>query len=171
MKILSYLFVVTLVLICCNHYEMSPEQLISEKSAIEDQLQKLFSGYSERNAEAVISVFSGSDDLIVFGTDAKEVFRSLSAFEMQLKNDFQLFESVKFGELQNLSIQVSNSGDLAVAVFEAPIEMIFDGQTYQSFFRSTRTFIKENDTWLIVQSLSSTASEGQSSAELVEQNE
>ena len=119
---LSYLFVLTLFLTSCDQVGMSPEQLASEKSAIEDQIQKLLSGYSEKDIEAIISVFS-------------------------------------------------KSGDLAVAVFEAPAEMVFDGQTYQSFFRSARTFEKENDSWLIVQSLSATASEGQSSAELVDQME
>ena len=83
---LSYLFVLTLFLTSCDQVGMSPEQLASEKSAIEDQIQKLLSGYSEKDIEAIISVFS-------------------------------------------------KSGDLAVAVFEAPAEMVFDGQTYQSFFR------------------------------------
>jgi ketosteroid isomerase-like protein len=171
MKKLLYLFALTLFFTSCNQDEMSSKQLASEKNAIEDQIQKLLSGYSAKDIEAVKSVFSASDELIVFGTDAREVFRSLSDWEEQLNNDFQLFESAKFGALQNLSIQISKSGDLAVAFFEAPAEMIFEGQTYPSFFRSARTFKKENDSWLIVQSLSATASEGQSSAELVKQME
>jgi ketosteroid isomerase-like protein len=166
-----YFIALTLILTCCNQDEMSSEQLASEKNAIEGQIQKLLSGYSAKDVEAVISVFSKSDELIVFGTDAKEIFRSLSEFEDQLNNDFQLFESVKFGVVQNLSIQISKSGDLAVAVFEAPAEMVFDGQINKSFFRSARTWKKENDSWLIVQSLSATASEGRSSAELIEQTE
>lgn len=171
MKKLIYLAVITLFISSCNRYELNPEQLVVEKHSIENQIQKILSGYSEKDYEAVLGVFSESDELIVFGTDVNEIFRSKSEFKEQLKNDFQLFESVKFGELQNLSIRISKSGDLAVAVFEAPAEMEFDGLIFHTFFRSARTFIKENGSWLLVQSLSATPSEGESSAELVEEME
>ena len=88
-----------------------------------------------------------------------------------MKNDFKIYEGVTFGELQNLSIQISGSSDLAVAFIEAPVKMNFGEEQYDLWYRSARTFRKENGTWLIVQSLSSTASLGQSSSELVEQSE
>ena len=148
---------------------MTPEQITKEKDAVESQILKLLKGFDTKDIDTMLTLFSTSDELLAFGTDAAEVLRSLSDWEDQLKYDFQLFESAKFGELQNLSIQVSKSGDLAAVLFETPADIVFAGESSHAIWRFSSTLKKEDEKWLIVHLLAAIASEGQSSAEIVEQ--
>jgi ketosteroid isomerase-like protein len=154
----------------CAQDRLSPGQIASEKEAIEDLLEKLFAAYGVGDKEGVLSAFSPSAELVVFGTDAREVFHSIDEFGQQLDRDFQVYGSMQIGEFENLSIRISTSGDLAVAVLEAPVTMDFEGAYYDFYMRTSRTLVKENGAWLIVQSISAIAMEGQSSEELMKQD-
>jgi ketosteroid isomerase-like protein len=169
MKTLIVLFISIFLVSSCVPGKMTSEQLAAEKDAIKSMILKLNNGYNSKDIEAATIVFSTSDELMVFGADSAEVIKSISEWGTQVKNDFQLFESVKFGELRNLSIQISNTGDLAAAVYEVPVDMVFGGQSPHVLFRFANTWKRENGEWRIVQWIASMASKGQSSAEIIEQ--
>ncbi|MHA1372143.1 MAG: nuclear transport factor 2 family protein [Promethearchaeota archaeon] len=169
MKRLIFLLLSIVLIVSCGQQKMTSEQIDMEKKTIESLIAKINNGYESKDIESVTNMFSKSDELIVFGTDSAEVIKSIIEWKTQVKNDFQLIESVKFGDLRNLSIQISTSGDLAAAVYEVPVDMVFAGQSSHVLIRFANTWKKENGEWRIIQWLASIASKGQSSAEILEQ--
>ncbi len=59
--------------------------------------------------------------------------------------------NIKFAEVRHLSIQVSETGDMATAIYEAPYEVSLEGEIYPGLFRMATTWKKENGEWKIVQ--------------------
>jgi len=169
MRRLSFLLLTLSFVIGCAQPDMTADQKAAEIEAIKSQIAKFFNAYEARDVETAKSVVSSSGDFLAFGTDAAEVMKSQSDFEKQVEDDLQLFESVKSGELKNLSVQISNSGDLASAYYEMPLEATIGGETSNFMLRFAHTFRKENGEWRMVQSIASSPSMGQSSAELVQQ--
>lgn len=157
------------VLAGCAPKALTPEQVAQEKESIKTAIENFSKGYEAKDAKAIMNMFSSAPDFMFFGTDVAEVIKSWAAFDTLKEYDFQLFESVKFGELQHLSIQVSSDGSLASAVYQVPMEMKMGGQTSSSMFRFAFTFKKEDGSWKVVQGMAAFPSTGQSSAELVKQ--
>lgn len=60
-----------------------------------------------------------------------------------MRNDWQLFESTKFGEPRNLAIQVSDDGKLGSAVYEVPDVSVVDGKSVESLDRFAVTLRNE----------------------------
>lgn len=151
----------------CAPKGLTPEQVAHEKEAIKTAIANFQKGYEGKDAKAVMNLFSSAPDFMFFGTDVAEVVKSWAAFDTLKGYDFQLFESVKFGEVQHLAIQVSSDGSLASTVYQVPMEMKIGGQTSSSMFRLAFTFRKENGSWKLVQGMGAFPATGQSSAELV----
>jgi hypothetical protein len=112
-------------------------------------------------------VLTPSSSFIFLGSDGAEVIRSRREWESLMRNDWQLFESTKSGEPRNLSIQVSDDGKLASAVFEVLYVSIVDGREIESLDRFAITMRKENSDWRIVQEMTSVATVGESPAVMV----
>jgi SnoaL-like domain len=112
-------------------------------------------------------VLTPSSNFFFLGSDGAEVIRSRREWESLMRNDWQLFESTKSGEPRNLSIQVSDDGKLASAVFEVLYVSIVDGREIESLDRFAITMRKENSDWRIVQEMTSVATVGESPAVMV----
>jgi ketosteroid isomerase-like protein len=161
-------FVIAIGLLAgCGPKGLTPEQVALEKEAIKAEIANFHKGYEAKDGKAIMNLFSTAPDFMFFGTDVAEVVKSWAAFDTLKGYDFQLFESVKFGELQHLAIQMSSDGSLASAVYQVPMEMKMGGQTSTSMFRLAFTFKKEDGSWKAVQGMAAFPSTGQSSAELV----
>ncbi len=156
------------VLGACVPTELTPDQIEREKEQVHKQIKKILKGYDEKDLKTILSTFSTSQDLMAFGSDAGEVMRSLSDWEAQMAYDFQLYESSKFGEMQNLSIQVSKTGDLAAAVFESKAEIVTGGVPSSMLWRFSTALKKEDGMWRIIHWVASVATEGESAREVVE---
>ena len=102
-----------------------------------------------------------------FGTDSAEVIRTIAQWETSAKNDWDLFQTVKLGELKNVSTILADDGGLGSIVCETPADMTVGGQQMHSLFRSAITVRKENGEWRFVHGVVAVATVGQSSAELV----
>ncbi len=50
-----------------------------------------------------------------------------------------------------MSIQVSETGDMATAIYEEPFEMIIEGESHLILLRMATTWRKDNGEWKIVQ--------------------
>ena len=168
MKQLLIIMLLIILILGCEPLKMTSEQIAAEKKTIDSIITEFNKGYESKDIESMIKLFSKSDELIGFGTDSAEVNKSIDEWRTQFENDFQLFDSVKIGNLRNLSIQISNGGDLASAVYEAPADMVSDGQSTTVNLRIANTWKKENGEWRIIQLMASSATKGQSSAELIE---
>ena len=153
----------------CAAKVLSPEQAAQEKSAIRTVIANYHKGYETKDHDLFRPLISNSPDMMFFGSDVAEVVKSSAEMETEKDYDFQLFQTAKFGEVQDLAIQVANDGSLASAVYQVPLTMTVDGQTSTAMFRLAFTLRKEAGAWKIVQGMVAFPSTGQSSAELVRQ--
>jgi ketosteroid isomerase-like protein len=155
------------LLVGCAPKALTPEQVAQEKEAIKAAIANYHKGYETKDVEIFKNLISDSPDFMFFGTDVAEVIKSSAEMDTQKQYDFQLFESTKFGETQDLAIQISSDGSLASSVYQVPVEMKMGGETSNATLRFAFTFIEENGSWKIIQGVAAMATTGQSSAELV----
>jgi hypothetical protein len=112
-------------------------------------------------------MLTNSSDPTFFGSDAAEVIKTRRDWEDLMRNDWQLFESTRFGEPRNLAIQVSDDGKLASAVYEVPDVSVADGKSVESLDRFAVTMRNESGAWHVVQGMTAVATRGQSSGEIL----
>jgi ketosteroid isomerase-like protein len=151
----------------CGSPRTPPVDVAQEKAAIKSLIRYFHLAYETRDQSALENLFSTSMEMVWFGTDSAEVIRNIPAWEGQMKNDWELFDSFRTGEVRNLSIQVSGDGEFASAVWEVPAVVKVGGKESASLFRFGGGLTKENGRWRFTQGLAAVATVGQSSAELV----
>jgi ketosteroid isomerase-like protein len=151
----------------CGPQKLTSEQMAQEKEAIKAVIAGFNQAYQAKDLAGVMKGISTSAEFMFLGTDSAEIIKSQTDFENQMKNDWQAFESVQVGEIRNLSVQVSNDGELASAVYEVPFDVVIGGQSAHLLLRFGHGLKKENGQWRIAQGLAAAATVGQSSAEMV----
>jgi len=152
----------------CKSEKLTSEQVDSEKDKIRTRIESFLISYAKKDMNTIVSMLSSSKEFNFLGSDVSEINKNKADFQNQLDQDWKLFESVHFGEIRNLSIRISDCGDLAVAVFDAPMTIVVKGNQSKFFFRMSNTFVKENGLWQLVQGLASVPSVGESSVELIQ---
>ena len=75
-----------------------PGEIVTEKKAIESVVSGFWKAYESRDAAAVLKSITSNSDLLFFGTDSAEVIRSKAQWETQVKNDWELFQTLKVGD-------------------------------------------------------------------------
>jgi hypothetical protein len=168
MKVFVILFISALLLSGCKSEKLTSEQIDTEKAKIKTRIETFLISYAKKDINIIISMLSSSNDFNFLGSDVSEINKNKADFQNQLDQDWKLFESVHIGEIRNLSIRISECGDLAVAVFDAPMTVVVKGNQSKFFFRMSNTFVKESGLWQLVQGLGSIPSIGESSIELIQ---
>ncbi len=168
MKTFSLLIIIALLVSGCKSEKLTSEQIGSEKDKIKTRIETFLISYAKKDLNAIISMLSSSKEFNFLGSDVSEINKNKADFQNQLDQDWKLFESVDFGEIRNLSIRISECGDLAVALFDAPMTVTVKGNQSKFFFRMSNTFVKENGLWQLLQGLGSIPSVGESSVELIQ---
>jgi ketosteroid isomerase-like protein len=171
MEVPMYRLISSLVIIAllsgCGPRKMPPGDIVTEKKAIESLVSNFWKAFESKNLAALTKLYTTSGDLMFFGTDSAEVIRTIAQWEAQVKNDWEMFQTVKFGELKNISTIVANDGELGSIVCETPVDMTVGGQQSHSLFRFAGTLRRENGEWRFVHGMVAMATVGQSSAEIV----
>lgn len=151
----------------CGPAKLSPEEIATEKKAIESAVSGFWKAYESRDMAAVSKSLTSTGELLFFGTDSAEVIRSREQWETQVQHDWELFQTLKVGDLRNLSILLSDDARLGSAVCEIPMQMTVGGQESHALFRYAATLRKEAGEWRLVTGMAAVATVGQSSAVLV----
>ncbi|MFO7526410.1 MAG: nuclear transport factor 2 family protein [Ignavibacteriaceae bacterium] len=169
MKQLTVLIIYTLIIVNgCKTEDLTSARLNTEKNKIKTRIETLLKSYAEKDMNSIISMLSSSKEFSFLGSDVAEINSNKSDFQNQLDQDWKLFDTVHFGEIRNLSVMISGNGDLAIAVFDAPMTVVVKGNQSKFIFRMANTFTKENGLWMLVQGLVSIPSVGESSVELIQ---
>lgn len=164
-----FIVLITLIILSgCSNKKFTDDQKNSEKEKIKTRIETFIAAYENKDMSAVISMLSASNSFFFFGSDVAEKNYNISDFQNQMDHDWQLFDKIDFGQIRNESIIISDSGDLAVAIYEIPVSASVGNSLSKFVLRMTNTFIKENGIWLLVQGMSSIPSVGESSAELIQ---
>jgi len=169
MKTLSILLITMLALVSgCKSEKLTSDEINAEKDKVKTRIESFLLSYANKDMNKIIAMLSSSKEFHFLGSDVSEINSSVADFQNQLDQDWKFFETVHFGEIRNLSIRISECGDLAVAVFDAPMTVTVKGNQSKFFFRMSNTFVKENNIWQLVQGLASIPSVGESSVELIQ---
>lgn len=168
MKTISLLFVITLLMIGCKSEKLTSDEISVEKDKVKTRIESFLVSYANKDMNKILAMLSSSEEFYFLGSDVSEINNSTSDFQNQLDQDWKLFESIHFGEIRNLSIKISECGNLAVAVFDAPMTVVVKENQSKFFLRMSNTFVKENGLWQLVQGLGSMPSVGESSVELIQ---
>ncbi len=136
------------------------EQKLSQKEIedIREEIKTLISEQSEAYETSNVEYFknAASNDIIGFGTGEESVYTNLDEWVEAFQWVFQSMDStpynIKFlGGPRHLSIQISETGDMATAIYESLSEVSLEGEIYHRLFRVATTWEKENGEWKIVQ--------------------
>jgi ketosteroid isomerase-like protein len=112
------------------------------KGEIAAVLVRFWQAYERKDLATMSGLLTNSSDLTFFGSDAAEVIKTRRDWEDLMRNDWQLFESTKFGEPRNLAIHISDDRKLASAVYEVQDVSIVDGKSVESLDRFAVTMRK-----------------------------
>jgi hypothetical protein len=151
----------------CSREIVGISKEIRDKGEIAAALVRFWQAYERKDLATMSGLLTNSSDLTFFGSDAAEVIKTRRDWEDLMRNDWQLFESTKFGEPRNLAIQISDDRKLASAVYEVQDVSIVDGKSVESLDRFAVTMRKESGAWRVVHGMTAVATRGQSSAEIV----
>lgn len=168
MKKLALIFIITFLVSSCKTEKLTSDEINAEKTKVKTRIESFLLSYANKDINKIIAMLSSTNEFHFLGSDVSEINSSVADFQNQLDQDWKLFESVHFGEIRNLSIRISECGDLAAAVFDAPMTVVVKGNQSKFFFRMSNTFVKENGLWQLVQGLGSIPSVGESSIELIQ---
>ncbi len=154
-------------LISCATHRRSVEDLERDKAEVFRASVRFWQAYERKDLATMSEMLTTSSDFTFFGSDAAEVVRTRRDWEELMRNDWQLFETTKFGEPRNVAIQISDDGRLASAVYEVPDISLVEGNSIESLDRFAITMRKESETWRIVLGMSAVATQGESTSEIV----
>ncbi len=168
MKFFISFLVLTVLFAGCDNNKLTQDQINTEKNVIIARIESFIVSYQKKDLSTILSMLSSSNDFLFFGSDLAEIVKSKADFQNQLIQDWKLFESIQFGDLRNVDILISNSGDFANSIFEVPMKAVISETPSSITIRMDLCFLKEDRVWKIRQALVSIPSVGQSSSELVQ---
>ena len=151
----------------CGPKKLSPVEAAAEKKAIETLIASFWKANTSKDLPAMIKLYTKSNGLLFFGTDSAEIITSISQWEAQMESDWELIQTIKVGELKNVSVLLAEDGTMGSIMCEMPTDLTAGGQLSHSLFRFASTVQKENGEWKLVHGMVAVATTGQSSAELV----
>ena len=127
---------------------------------------RFWQAYERKDLAALSNLLTTADDFTFFGSDAAEVVKTRPGWEELMQNDWQLFETIRFGEPRNIAVQISADKQLASIVYEVTDISLVEGKNIESLDRFAITMRKEGGAWRIVEGMTAVATKGQSSAEI-----
>lgn len=147
------LIIPVLFFLGCEEQKLSQEELEDIREEIRNLILEQREAYETGNIEYFKNAVS--DEIMEFGTTKEAVATNTDEWVEAFQSDFQSMESTPYNikclEPRHLSIQISETGDMATAIYEAPCEVILEGESYPRLFRMATTWKKENGEWKIVQ--------------------
>jgi ketosteroid isomerase-like protein len=168
MKLLAGFLLITSFFYGCSDSNLTNDQKNGEKEKIKTRIEAFVNAYEKKDMNTVIAMLSTSNSFFFLGSDIAEKNYNISDFQNQMDHDWELFDNIDFGQIRNESIIISDSGDLAVAIYEIPVSADVGGSAAKFVLRMTNTFVKEKGMWQLVQGMASIPSVGESSAELIQ---
>lgn len=135
------LIISVLFFLGCGEQKLTQEELEDNREEIRTLISKQGEAYASRDIEYFKNAVS--DDIMEFGTTKEEVATNPEEWVEAFQEGFRSMDSVKvdFSEgLRHFSIQVSEIGDMATAIYEAPYKLVQEGKSYSGLFRMATTW-------------------------------
>ncbi len=148
------LIISVLFFLGCGEQKLSQEEIEDIKGEIRTLISEQGVAFETGNVEYFKN--AASNDIIAFGLTKEAVYTNLDEWVEVFEKTFQYRDSASYNikfpeEPRHLSIQVSETGDMATAIYETLRELSFEGEIYPRLIRMATTYKKENEEWKIVQ--------------------
>jgi ketosteroid isomerase-like protein len=138
-----------------------------DRAEVVATVTRFWQTYERKDLAALSNMLTTADDFTFFGSDVAEVVKTRREWEELVRNDWQLFETIRFGEPRNIAVQMSADKQLASIVYEVTDISLVEGKKIESLDRFAMTMRKEAGVWRVVQGMTAVATKGESSAEIV----
>jgi ketosteroid isomerase-like protein len=138
-----------------------------DRAEVVATVTRFWQTYERKDLAALSNMLTTADDFTFFGSDVAEVVKTRRGWEELVRNDWQLFETIRFGEPRNIAVQMSADKQLASIVYEVTDISLVEGKKIESLDRFAMTMRKEAGVWRVVQGMTAVATKGESSAEIV----
>jgi ketosteroid isomerase-like protein len=127
---------------------LTPDQEEAEKEMI-IQVNRDYNKASQNKDFAAIVETLG-DEVTFFGTDENEVIRSFADFKESIRKQWQEYDKMVYGDLQDIYVKLDNDASIASIIFGVPLTVTKNDVTNNYFLRVARTMEKKGDKWFIV---------------------
>lgn len=150
MKYLLFALMISMLAISCQPKKklLTPEQIEQEKEAIVKVITDYNKASEEKDFGAVVS--SLADEVIFFGTDSSEIIRTFADFKEAIQRQWQEYDKIKYGPINDVSIQMDNDATLASIIFGMSADVERSGSHNNYYLRVARTLKKKEGKWYIV---------------------
>jgi len=160
------LLLVAGVLTSCVSSRRAPMEVDRDRAEVVATVIRFWQAYERKDLAALSNMLTAADDFTFFGSDAAEVVKTRREWEELMRNDWQLFETIRFGEPRNIAVQISRDRHLASIVYEVTDISMVEGKNIESLDRFAMTLRKEDGAWRIVHGMTAVGTKGESSAEI-----
>ena len=142
-----FLLIILMVSCCPEPRELTQEQIDQEKNDILAVINEYISANEEENFSAMVPTLAG--EVYFFGTDSAEVIKTFADFKRQMMDQWERYDKMDYGRLQDVHIQMDKNAEFASVIFGVPVDIYKNGRHQHLYLRMQRTMIKEKDKWVI----------------------
>jgi ketosteroid isomerase-like protein len=161
------LLLIASALTSCVNPRRVPMDIHRDRADVVATVIRFWQAYERKDLATLSTMLTTGDDFMFFGSDAAEVVKTRREWEELMRNDWRLFETIRFGEPRNISVQISRDRQLASIVYEVTDISMVEGKNIESLDRFAMTMRKEDGAWRIVHGMTAVATKGESSAGIV----
>ncbi|MDR0926346.1 MAG: nuclear transport factor 2 family protein [Ignavibacteria bacterium] len=137
--LLFSLLIMSLVLVsACNKDATISETLLSEdeKKAEKNKIQEVLKLYNkaanEKNWSKMVATLAS--DVHFFGTDSGEVSANMDAFKTKMQTQWNEYDSIVYGEIHDLYIELDDYARYANAIFGCPFTIVKKGAVPENLY-------------------------------------
>lgn len=146
---LLVLFIFALIFSSCEQPKkfLSDHELLQEKEKVKSTIETFHKVSEEKDFSKMVNFLS--DEVIFFGTDSTEVFKTFAEYKRAIDEQNRVYDKIEYSSLQDEAIFIDPDGQLATifygtyaTTYKAGIKEIF-------YLRGARVLEKKEDKWLI----------------------
>lgn len=109
--------------------------------------------YASRDIDACMRLIAADKPLLIFGTNADEIFKTADEVRQSLIRDFGVMSNVRWGDVKHIAIETDQN--LATAMIELPVRYVAENKEEKTMFRYAFVLRFNQNAWQIVNAMAS----------------
>jgi ketosteroid isomerase-like protein len=159
-RYLLFIFLAAVIYGCApKKEELTTDQIQAEKDKIVKVIKDYNRAIEDKNFSAVVTTLAG--EVYFFGTDSSEIIKTFPDFKDKINEQWKQFDKTKYGELEDVYIEMDPHAKLANIIFGIPMDITINGGTAHLYLRISRNLKKEEGKWVISSGIISNLSQDQ----------
>ncbi|GAB1372455.1 hypothetical protein MASR1M45_25170 [Candidatus Kapaibacterium sp.] len=126
---------------------LTPLEIENEKNAVKQVMNDYHRAFEKKDFGKVVETLA--DEVIFFGTDSSEVYKTFADFKKAIEKQWQYYDRIRYGDIVDESIQMDDNGTIATIIYGVKAEYIKGDSTQSYYLRISRVLKKKNNKWLL----------------------